>query len=106
MEELTTVKGMTTMIDEKLALLRTHRNNISRYRRLLTTNLTELEREYIERRLSDEQLALETLIGSTFPVAFKDPPPVLVGPPDPGNDTPNLELKCSMSKGIRFHQTR
>jgi hypothetical protein len=47
--------------------LRTHRNNISRYRRLLKTNLTELEREYIERRLSDEQLALETLIGSTFP---------------------------------------
>jgi hypothetical protein len=55
------------MIDEKLAHLRTHRNNISRYRRLLKTNLTELEREYIEHRLSDEQLALETLIGSTFP---------------------------------------
>ena len=62
------------MIDEKLAVLRTHRNNISRYRRLPKTNLTELEREYIERRLSDEQLALGALIGSTFPVAFKDDP--------------------------------
>jgi hypothetical protein len=56
------------MIDEKLAHLRAHRNNISRYSRLLKTNLTELEREYIEHRLSDEQLALETLIGSTFPL--------------------------------------
>lgn len=62
------------MIDEKMALLRTHRNNVSRYRRLLKTNLTEFEREYIERRLSDEQLALETLIGSTFPVALRTPP--------------------------------
>ena len=67
------------MIDEKLALLRTHRNNISRYRRLLKTNLTELEREYIDRRLSEEQLALGTLIGSTFPVVFKnDPSPAIV----------------------------
>ncbi len=39
------------MIDETLALLRTHRSNINRYRRLLQTHLTELEREYIERRL-------------------------------------------------------
>jgi hypothetical protein len=73
---------MTTMIDEKLAHLRTHRKHISRYRRLLKTNLTELEREYVERRLSDEQLALETLIGSTFPAAFKDDPsPALVSGP-------------------------
>ena len=59
------------MIDQELARLRTHRRNIQRYRNLLQTNLTELEREYIERRLSDEQLALETLTGSTFPVALR-----------------------------------
>jgi hypothetical protein len=29
-----------TMVDEKFALLRTHRNNIMRYRRLLNTKLT------------------------------------------------------------------
>ena len=58
------------MIDEKLTVLRSHRNNISRYRRLLKTHLTELEREYVERRLSEEQLALETLASSTFPVAL------------------------------------
>ena len=52
---------MTTMTDEKLARLRTHRNNIHRYRRLLRTQLSELERQYLERRLSEEQIAVERL---------------------------------------------
>ena len=59
-----------TMTDEKLALLRTRRNNISRYRRLLETRLTEFERRYVERRLSEERSALERLAASTFPLAF------------------------------------
>jgi hypothetical protein len=33
---------MTTMIDEQFARMRTHRNNIHRYRQLLQTNLTDL----------------------------------------------------------------
>jgi hypothetical protein len=37
------------MIEESLARLRAHRNNIHRYRRLLTTQLSELERAYLER---------------------------------------------------------
>jgi hypothetical protein len=64
---------MTKMIDEKLARLRTHRNNIDRYRRLLNTRLTELERQYIEARLSEQQSALERLAASTFPLAFQAP---------------------------------
>jgi hypothetical protein len=64
---------MTKMIDEKLARLRTHRHNIDRYRRLLKTRLTELERQYIARRLSEEQSALERLAASTFPLAFQAP---------------------------------
>jgi hypothetical protein len=68
-------------MDEKLARLRAHRNNISRYRRLLKTQLTEIEREFIERRLSEEQLALESLAGSAFPLAFKAPSPVYASPP-------------------------
>ena len=59
------------MIDEKLALLRTHRNNIHRYRRLLKTELTELERQFIEKRLSEERSAMERLSTSTFPLAFR-----------------------------------
>jgi len=49
------------MLDIASARLLTHRNNIGRYRRLLETNLTELEREYIQRRLSEEQSNLEAL---------------------------------------------
>jgi hypothetical protein len=40
------------MIDENLARLRARRNNVHRYRRLLATQLTGLERAYIERRLA------------------------------------------------------
>lgn len=59
---------MTT--DEKFAILPTHRNNISRYRRLLTTKLTEFERQFIERRLSEEQSAMERLPSCAFPLTF------------------------------------
>jgi hypothetical protein len=62
---------MTTMIDENLARLRTHRNNIHRYRRLLGTQLSELERQYLERRLSEEQTAIEMLSTTIFPLKLK-----------------------------------
>ncbi len=60
------------MLDERFARLRTHRNNIARYQGLLKTKLTDLERQFIERRLSEEQSEFELLSASTFPVAFKD----------------------------------
>ena len=49
------------MLDERSARVRTHRNNIARYRGLLRTNLTDLERQFIERRLSVEQSEFELL---------------------------------------------
>jgi hypothetical protein len=55
------------MIDENLVRLRVHRNNIHRYRRLLATKLTELERNYVERRLQEEQSAMDALSAETFP---------------------------------------
>ncbi|MFK4522146.1 U3 small nucleolar ribonucleoprotein component [Bradyrhizobium japonicum] len=58
------------VIDEKLARLRAHRNNISRYRRLLRTKLSALKRQYIERRLSEEKTAVEALSASTFQIAI------------------------------------
>jgi hypothetical protein len=66
---------MTTMMDENIARLRTHRNNIERYRRLLQTKLTDLERQFIEGRLSDEQSDYERLAAGTFPMTFKIPEP-------------------------------
>jgi hypothetical protein len=59
---------MTTMIDEQFARMRTHRNNIHRYRQLLQTNLTELERDFIEKRLTEEQSALDGSAASAFPL--------------------------------------
>ncbi|WP_035970554.1 hypothetical protein [Bradyrhizobium sp. WSM3983] len=61
------------MIDAKLAQLRAHRQNVNRYRRLLGTKLSPLERQYIERRLSEESAAIDTLAASTFPITFSDP---------------------------------
>ena len=52
------------MIDQQSARLRTHRRNIQRYRNLLQTSLTELERQFIEKRLAEEQSNLESLAAS------------------------------------------
>ena len=49
------------MFEENLALLRTHHKNVQRYRQLLETSLTDFEREYIGKRLVEEQSAIETL---------------------------------------------
>jgi len=55
------------MLDRDLARIRTHRNNIHRYRRLLGTKLSDVERQFIERRLSEEQSALQALAAENFP---------------------------------------
>jgi hypothetical protein len=61
---------MTTMTDEQFARLRTYRNNIHRYRILLSTPLSDLERQFIKRRLSEELHEMETLSASTFPASL------------------------------------
>jgi hypothetical protein len=58
------------MISDKLARLRAYRNNIHRYRRLLGTQLTELERRFIEGRLAEETQAFRRLSDETFPVSL------------------------------------
>jgi hypothetical protein len=52
---------MMMVINEQFARLRAHRNNVLRYRRLLATYLSDLERAYIERRLSEERASMEAL---------------------------------------------
>jgi hypothetical protein len=47
--------------DETVARLRAHDNNISRYRRLLKTKLSDIERQFLEERLAEERSALESL---------------------------------------------
>lgn len=55
------------MLDLNLERIRAHQKNIARYRRLLATHLTDLERSYIERRLREEQASAEVLLQGTFP---------------------------------------
>lgn len=61
------------MFDESLARIRAHRNNIYRYRGLLQTRLSDLERDFIERRMADEQAALDAPVAQTFLVTFPLP---------------------------------
>ena len=69
------------MIDEKFVRLRTYRNNINRYRQLLKTDLSDLERQFIERRLEEDRSAMQMLASSTFPLTFKLPEPPTDVPP-------------------------
>ena len=55
------------MLEQNLARLRAHRNNVHRYRRLLATRLSELERDYIEKRLNEELACLNALSATAFP---------------------------------------
>jgi hypothetical protein len=65
------------MIDEASAQLHAHRQNINRYRALLQTNLTVLERDFIERRIAEEEAKVTALASGTFRSAptFPDMPP-------------------------------
>ena len=61
------------MIDEKLARMRAHRNNIHRYRRLLATKLSDMERQFVKRRVREEHSAIAELTDVTFPIHFAFP---------------------------------
>jgi hypothetical protein len=47
--------------DLRATQFRHHRRNIQRYRRLLATPLTDLERQYLHRRIAEEHAELERL---------------------------------------------
>jgi hypothetical protein len=68
------------MTDPREALIHYRKANIRRYCRLLETQLTELERNYISRRLSEERTALDALFGIP---ELNSPPlsPVQMGTP-------------------------
>lgn len=63
------------MTDINSALTAAHRANIGRYRRLLQTELTDLERNFIHRRLAEEHRALEELRSEHGPGRSAASPP-------------------------------
>ena len=49
------------MTDFPYGQIRGHRRNIKRYCRLLATELTDLERQYLHKRIADEHAELQRL---------------------------------------------
>jgi hypothetical protein len=73
--------GMTEtkmIIDYQAGKIRSHRSNIQRYAKLLTTPLTDFERQYLQKRISEERDSLELAervheansLGVTLPNAY------------------------------------
>jgi hypothetical protein len=53
------------MPDENTVRFLVHRQNISRYRLLLRTPLTAVEREFIDRRIEEEEAEIHRLTAET-----------------------------------------
>jgi hypothetical protein len=62
-------------METRIVRLRTHQKNIDRYEGLLQTKLSEAERQYIEKRLSEERLAMAMLqfMSPGLPAKANDP---------------------------------
>jgi hypothetical protein len=62
-------------METKVVQLRAHRKNIDRYEGLLQTKLSEAERQCIEKRLSEERLAMTMLqfMSPSLPAKAKGP---------------------------------
>lgn len=60
-------------VDARIARIGALKANLGRYSRLLTTELTEAERVFIQNRIAEDSLALEALYAS--PSDQMRPPP-------------------------------
>ena len=98
---MTFAEEATTMtIDMRAKKILGHQRNIQRYCRLLATDLTDLERQYLHKRIAEENAALDgrsmqmneppTLTNERphNPVIGPNPPPPLAAPPHtPGSSS-------------------
>jgi hypothetical protein len=48
-------------MEQRIARLRTHQKNIDRYQSLLKTKLSDVEQQFLERRLFEERSAIAML---------------------------------------------
>jgi hypothetical protein len=67
-------------MNERIARLRAHQQNIDRYERLLETTLSETELQFLQKRLSEERFAVAMLqfMSSGGPSKAHDLPDVLL----------------------------
>lgn len=64
-----------TMNKLHLARIRAHQANLDRYCRILATHLTELERNFLHRRITEEHAALSRLEAEAFASANSEAHP-------------------------------
>lgn len=57
----TTIEGELAVLDVTTIQIVAHRQNIDRYKALLRTELTALERDFIRRRIAEEETELRRL---------------------------------------------
>jgi hypothetical protein len=62
-------------MDERIARLHTHLENIKRYQNLLKTNLSAVELHFLEKRLAEERFAI-AMLDFMRPPKSHDPPGV------------------------------
>jgi len=60
-------------METRIVQLRTRQKNIDRYEDLLETKLSKAERQYIEKRLSEERLAIAMLQFMSAPKGYDLP---------------------------------
>ncbi len=86
------------MTEMTLQRLRAHRSNIHRYQRLLATRLSDLERAYIARRLTEERVCVESLLQPALPDRF----PRQVGEAMNRGPTTKLEMDALLHPADAF----
>jgi hypothetical protein len=55
--------GVYPVSNERVVRIVAHRQNISRYKALLKTELTTIERDFIDRRIAEESAEIRRLAG-------------------------------------------
>ena len=58
-------------MDERLARMCTHQANIGHYQNLLKTNLSDVEQQFVEKRLAEERFAI-AMLNSMSPPKGRD----------------------------------
>jgi len=57
-------------MEKRIVQLRTHQKNISHYENMLKAELTDLERQFVQKRLSEERFTIALLQYMSAPKGF------------------------------------
>jgi hypothetical protein len=92
------------MIDFKAAQVRRHQQNIERYCRLLATELTDLERQYLHKRIAEEYAQLKHLGKSQARTASRPSPSLLIGATEAADQEADAERNGGGREGALLYR--